>query len=181
MGFRGSNANPLSISPECLDSLFPWTWKACFTLNLTKVAVCWILQRAMIVFKSCHSPSIFGCRTLQPFLTSVRLEFRRKRNIMNTHIRDLLPSLMPLLSLSWWGSDMEDFLQSASHQWCPHTYLLTYSFMDFELLLGLKSVFYSQGNVLHILPKGCVFILEEQKKMFCFVLFCLFSPTIFDS
>lgn len=33
--------------------------KACFSPILTKVAVCWIFQRAMMVFKSCHSSSVF--------------------------------------------------------------------------------------------------------------------------
>lgn len=57
--FRWENANPIPVGPGILDHIFPGGWKACFSPILTRVAVCWIFQRVMMVFKSCRNSSVF--------------------------------------------------------------------------------------------------------------------------
>ena len=58
-GFRWENARPVPVGPGILDHIFPGGWKACFSPILTRVAVCWIFQRVMMVFKSCCNSSVF--------------------------------------------------------------------------------------------------------------------------
>lgn len=70
-----------------------------------------------MVFKSCHSSSVLGCQMPLPSLPSLRLEFKRKRDIMETQARDLSLGLFHQASFP-----------AASY----------HLFMNFELIYNLK-------------------------------------------